>query len=187
MKKLVGIILIVFGMSIMISAVYMKHYGQLKQKVMMKNYEKSIKTEKDNSPSDKYPQEFNGAVGIIRIPKIDLKVAIGEGVDMNTLKYSVGHFSDTVLPGEKGNCCLAGHRSYTYSQYFNRLDEVGNGDEIYIKTKQGEFKYVVYEKIVVKPSDYQVLKGTNETTLTLVTCTPIKIATHRLIIKARIQ
>lgn len=158
-----------------------KHGNSLKN--MVKIDEGSI----DKAPINKAPNEELGAIGIIRIPKIDLRVAIGEGVDMDTLKYAVGHFTQTAMAGENGNFCVAGHRSYTYSQYFNRLDEINKGDEIYVQTKKGEYKYIVYDKKIVEPSEYSVLDPTKDATLTLVTCTPIRVATHRLIIKARIQ
>ncbi len=194
MRKIIGGILIVIGISIVGAAIGMRIYGESKQKTMMKKYEKSIKNydaskeiKNNSSPSHKAPEETTGVVGIIRIPKIDLKVAIGEGVDMDTLKFAVGHFPNTAMPGETGNFCVAGHRSYTYSEYFNRLDEIDKGDEIYVKNKKGEFKYIVYEKKVVMPSEYSVLDPTKDATLTLVTCTPIRVATHRLIIKARMQ
>lgn len=44
------------------------------------------------------------------IPKIDLEVTIGEGVDMNTLKYALGHFPNTAMPGNDGNFSVATHR-----------------------------------------------------------------------------
>lgn len=197
MKKIIGIILIFIGISVIGTALGMRYYGESKQKNMMKNFEKSIANYKDTgsdttatgdtSPNTKPQQEESGTIGIITIPKIDLKVAVGEGVDMNTLKYAVGHFPGTAEAGQKGNFCVAGHRSYTFSEYFNRLDEVNNGDEIYVRTKKGEFKYVVYEKKVVEPSEYSVLDPTKDATLTLVTCTPVRVATHRLIIKARMS
>ena len=198
MKKvrwIIGITLIIIGIGIMGVAFGMRYYGQVQQKNMMNNFEKSIVNDKQESnvdsinktPSDKAPEDSLGAIGIIRIPKIDVKVAIGEGVDMNTLKYAVGHFPQTAMAGEKGNFCVAGHRSYTYSEYFNRLDEVNKGDEIFVKTKKAEYRYIVYEKKIVEPSEYSVLNPTKDATLTLITCTPIRVATHRLIIKARLQ
>ena len=208
-KKIIGLGLIFFGIIVIGAAFYMRYYAEHKQKNMMMAFEKSLKKDtslsveapklqsatntdvsvktNDKAPSDKAPDEISGTIGIIRIPKIDLKVAVGEGVDMETLKYAVGHFPETAMAGEKGNFCVAGHRSYTYSEYFNRLDEVNKGDEIYVKTEKGEFKYVVYQIEVVEPSEYSVLDKTNDATMTLVTCTPIRVATHRLIIKARLQ
>lgn len=51
-------------------------------------------------------------LGVLRLPKIGLSVAIGAGVSSRTLHYTVGYFNDTALPGESGNCCIIGHRSY---------------------------------------------------------------------------
>jgi sortase A len=172
----------------------MRVSAERKQKVMIENFEKTIEqidkneTPSDKSPTDKPPQEaIDGTIGIMTIPKIDLKVAIGEGVDNETLKFAVGHFEGTAMPGDKGNFAVAGHRSYTYSEYFNRLDEVQVGDEILVKTKNNEFRYKVYEKKVVEPTEVSVLDKTKDATITLVTCTPIRVATHRLIIKGKLE
>ena len=192
-----GIVLMVIGLSIVGAALYMRLSANYKQNKQIKAYEKTIEEFKkmgrqvpgssDTSPELKAPsQEINGTVGLMMIPKIDLKVAIGEGVDMDTLKFAVGHFPDTALPGQKGNFCVAGHRNYTYGEYFNRLDEVKNGDEIIVKTVNGEYKYKVYEIKVVEPTETSVLDATPDATITLVTCTPVRVATHRLIIKGRL-
>jgi len=200
--------LIVFGCIIISYAIFMKYEGGIKQKKMIADFEKTIsnsdKNEKkssdisDNIKGDSKSNsnttsksgtssnsfDFKNIVGILKIPKIDLKVAVGEGIDMKTLKYAAGHFPDTPYPGEEGNCSIAGHRSYTYNQFFNRLDEVDEGDKIIMQTKNGEFTYEVYKKFVVLPEDVSVLNDTEGEELTLITCTPVRSATHRLIIKA---
>lgn len=188
----------VVGLCIIGAALFMRYSANYKQKNMVNAYEKSIEkfqkmgkdigSGSDASPNVKAPsQEINGTVGLMIIPKIDLKVAIGEGVDMETLKYAVGHFPGTGKPGEKGNFSVAGHRSYTYNEYFNRLGEIKIGDEIIVRTIKGEYKYKVYETKVVEPTEVSVLNPTPDATLTLVTCTPIRVATHRLIIKGRLD
>ena len=197
-RRVVGITLMIVGLSIIGVAIFMRYSASHKQKNMINAYEKNIEdfqkmgknigSGSDASPNVKAPsQEINGTVGLMLIPKLDLKVAIGEGVDMETLKYAVGHFPGTGMPGEKGNFCVAGHRSYTYSEYFNRLDEIKNGDEIIVRTIKGEYKYKVYESKVVEPTEVSVLEPTTDATLTLVTCTPVRVATHRLIIKGRLE
>lgn len=201
-RKYIGILFIIIGLSIIGSALYMRYDGIKKQRLMIEEFEKTIgelnSEEEVSTPNNETAPEYSpdlappsldvfGAIGILTIPKIDLKVAVGKGIDMNTLKYTVGHFSDTPLPGEKGNCAIAGHRSYTYSQYFNRLDEVKEGDEIIIKTKKGEFTYMVYKSFIVLPSEVSVLNNTKDAELTLITCTPVRVATHRLIIKAKLK
>lgn len=122
-------------------------------------------------------------IGIMSIPKLDLKVAIGDGSSNAAMRYTVGHFLETAYPGENGNFAVIGHRSYKYGQFFNRLDELEKGDSIGIKSGTKTYEYIVTEKIVVKPEDTWVLKTTAKPTITLITCTPIRIATHRLVVK----
>lgn len=193
-KKYIGISLIIIGVSIIAAALGMKYWAYKRQQAMINAFQKTIQQvdTKDNSNEEKSsnkkpPTLDQGSIGIMIIPKINLTVAIGEGVDLDTLKYAVGHFPGTGQPGQSGNFCVAGHRSYTYSEYFNRLNEVISGDEIIIRTKKGEYKYKVYNSFVVEPSQISVLNPTKDATLTLVTCTPIRIASHRLIVKARLE
>jgi len=195
--KKIGIVLMVVGLAIIVVALSMKYYAHKRQNAMINGFEKNVQKfnkmgdtpsgdEVNNSSAKSPSQDINGAIGLMLIPKINLKVAIGEGVDMETLKYAVGHFPNTAKPGEKGNFCVAGHRSYTYNEYFNRLGEIKIGDEVIIRTIKEEYKYKVYEIKVVEPSEVSVLDSTKDATLTLVTCTPIRIATHRLIIKGKL-
>lgn len=195
-KKAVGIIFIIIGLCIIGSALYMRISSDYEQKAMLKDFEKTLEEvdtngedttqqglqTSENNESKSVKEVKMGAIGIMTIPKIDLKVAIGEGIDNKILKYAVGHFQGTPLPGEGGNFCVAGHRSYTFGQYFNRLDELSEGDEITVKSTKGEFKYKVTDKKVVEPTEVSVLDNTKEETITLVTCTPVRVATHRLIV-----
>ena len=87
------------------------------------------------------------------------------------------------MPGQKGNFCVIGHRSYTYGEFFNRLDEIEENDEIIVEYNGKEFKYKVTEIKVVKPEEVSVLNQSEEEEITLITCTPIRVGSHRLIIK----
>lgn len=127
-------------------------------------------------------------LGIIQIEKIKVKAPIVEGVRAENLKVGVGHIPGTAALGQPGNCALAGHRSYTFGKFFNRLDELAVGDEIIITTKKEDLKYKVFQKLVVTPDNVSVLKGDKkDNIITLITCTPIYVATHRLIIHARLE
>jgi sortase A len=190
--KITGACLILLGIIVISTAIGMRIWSSYKEKAMINDFQKTIEIEdkkpnKDKVIDTKPPSEQDGAIGILTIPKIDLKVAIGEGVDNSVLKYAVGHFKGTAMPGDKGNFCVAGHRSYTYSEYFNRLGEIKNGDIIYVQTQNGTYNYKVYNINVVTPDHVEVLKATQDATMTLITCTPIRIATHRLIINAKLQ
>ncbi len=137
------------------------------------------------APKPGKPASPQIVLGIIRIDKIDVKAPIVEGVEASNLKVGIGHIPGTAALGQAGNSALAGHRSYTFGKFFNRLDELVVGDEIRITTKKEDLVYKVYEKLVVTPDDVSVLKGDKDKNIiTLITCTPIYVASHRLIIHA---
>lgn len=192
-KRFIGIIFIIIGATIVISALSMRYEANKKQKIMIQDFKESIQKTDENLGANenldvtdkKLSDSKTGTMGIISIPKIDVNVALSEGIDTDVLKYAVGHFTETPMPGEQGNACFAGHRSYTYNQYFNRLDELYVGDTIIVTTKDGEFEYEVYESKVVEPEEISVLDNTKGAEITLVTCTPIRVATHRLIVKGK--
>ena len=194
-KKWIGILLIFIGIAIVIAALSMRYEASKVQKAMLEDFKKNIqKTDEklganeSTKIEDKKPSEVKqGTIGIISIPKIEVNVALSEGVDVETLKYAVGHFTGTPMPGKKGNFCVAGHRSYAYNEYFNRLDELTIGDKITVTTLGGAFTYEVYESKVVRPEETSVLDNTESSEITLVTCTPIRVATHRLIVKGRMM
>lgn len=124
--------------------------------------------------------------GVLIIDKIDLKMIIMDGVDDETLRVAAGRMPNTGKLDEIGNCVLAGHRSYTFGKYFNRLDELQEGDEIIIQTKQKTLKYTVYQKLIVEPNDFSITnRNDTDKILTLFTCHPVAIASHRLVIHAK--
>lgn len=151
------------------------------------NNQNAPKKMEEKAPTKDTQDDLSNILGVLIIDKINLKVCVNEGTDMSTLKYAVGHFEGTALPGQLGNFALAGHRSYAFGDYFNRLDELSEGDNITIKTVNGTYSYTVYGKKVVLPEEVEVLNPTDDATMTLITCTPIRIATHRLIINARLN
>lgn len=192
-KSWIGMLMMIIGAVIVISALTMRYEANKMQKTMMEDFRETIQiddkklgvNEGVEITNRKLIEVKKGSIGIISIPKIDLNVALSEGIDASVLKYAVGHFTGTPMPGDKGNFCVAGHRSYTYNQYFNRLDELEKGDKITVTTMTGEFQYEVYESKVVEPEEISVLDNTEDEEITLVTCTPIRVATHRLIIKGK--
>ncbi|MEH7886201.1 class D sortase [Bacillus sp. JJ1609] len=127
-----------------------------------------------------------GMVGVIEIDKINLRLPVLNGASMANMDIGAGLLEGTALPGTEGNSAIAAHRSRAYGKMFNRLDEISTGDLVTVKDKDQTYQYEVYETLVVEPNDVSVLRGSNdEKTLTLITCTPIDTATHRLIIKAK--
>ena len=121
---------------------------------------------------------------LLRISKIKLEEAVKEGSTKGVLSSALGHVENTALPGEEGNCCIAGHRNYVFGKYFNRLDEVALGDVIELETKDSLYQYEVVSIEVVEPEEVSVLAYAEGKNLTLITCTPFMIGTHRLIVHA---
>ncbi len=150
----------------------------------VKNYESLADLfAEDNEPKDKNYRP--NMIGTIEISKIGVDIPILNGATKEDLKWGAGHLKGTAPLGSEGNTALAGHRSYTFGKIFNRLNEVERGDEIIIRTKDDSFHYKVYDIKVVEPTDFSVLdpKGDRKI-LTLITCDPIFIASHRLIVHA---
>jgi sortase A len=133
----------------------------------------------------KVSQQNPQMIGTIAIKKINVFLPIVEGAGQKELKIAAGHVRGTALPGKKGNMAIAAHRSHTYGRFFNRLNEVEEGDLIIVKDKQSTYKYKVINKYIVKPNNMSVLTSKkDQSLLTLITCHPLKVATHRLIIQA---
>jgi len=123
---------------------------------------------------------------VLVIDKINLKMIVMDGVDEETLRVAAGRMPGTGNFDEIGNVVLAGHRSYTFGKYFNRLDELEPGDKIVVQTKTKTLEYEVYKKHIIEPDDLSILEQSDtEKILTLFTCHPVMIATHRLVIHAR--
>jgi len=132
-------------------------------------------------------QHFN-TLGILEIKKIDLRLPILPGASKINLKIGAGLLEKTAEIGAFGNTVLTAHRSYTYGRFFNRLEELEAGDEIFIATRGNTYRYMVYNKVIVEPDDISLTRGSKEEKiLTLVTCHPVHSATHRLVIQARMM
>ncbi|MGC9025859.1 MAG: sortase, partial [Chloroflexia bacterium] len=108
-------------------------------------------------------------------------------------RYAVGHHQGSGNPGEGTNIVLAGH-SGGYGGVFRRLVEVQPGDEVVLHTAAGQYLYVVEEVLVLKevglPMEERIqnaryMAPTDEERLTLITCWPVHIYDHRVIVLAR--
>lgn len=156
----------------------------------VKETEKTPESEEEpetvKKPEKDMPQA-GAEIGILSIPKIDARLPVTAGVSEEQLKISEGWVMQTEMIGSVGNAVIAGHRSYTYGKHFNRLGELETGDEIFYTAADGtEMCFIVNEILTVSPDDPAVfaapLSGGSQ--LTLYTCTPVKAATHRLLVRA---
>ncbi|MFN8036940.1 MAG: class E sortase [Acidimicrobiia bacterium] len=140
------------------------------------------------APPDPPPPE-GGAVALIKIPRIGVSKWVVQGVSVPDLRKGPGHYPHTPLPGQLGNAAIAGHRT-TYGAPFNRLDELADGDRIEVRTLFGTYRYAVTDKLVVQPTQVEVVAPPKDPTvaeLTLTTCNPKYSAATRLVIKARLD
>ena len=135
---------------------------------------------------DDNKQDLTKIIGLLKISKISLEEAIREGSTDSVLSSALGHMEGTALPGEEGNCCIAGHRNYTFGKYFNRLNEMEIGDLIELETYDANYTYEINDIFVVEPTEVSVLDDIEGENLTLITCTPLFIGSHRLIIRANL-
>ena len=113
----------------------------------------------------------DNSTGTIEIPKIGLVAPIKEGTDLETLAQYVGHFSNSSV--WDGNVALAAHnRGTSVKHYFDRINELVNGDTIIYKTKLGERSYKVISSKEIEHTDWSVTESNaNENnTITLITC-----------------
>lgn len=117
-----------------------------------------------------YPErpEQGELIGELIIPTLEAKLPIYHGTDEEELEKGIGHFADSVLPGEKDNSILSGHRDTV----FRKLGEVGKGDLLVVKTSAGEFTYKVKQVRIVDKDDRTVIVPKPRATLTVSTCYP---------------
>ena len=124
-------------------------------------------------------------MGTLSIPRVDLSAVVLHGSDPQTLRRGPGHLEDTALPGESGNVVIAGHRD----SFFWPLRNIQLGDDIFIDTPEGQFRYRVASVRVVNLRDVSVLGATDEPVLTLITCYPFWVfgnAPDRFVVRASI-
>lgn len=124
-------------------------------------------------------------MGSLEIPKIQVELPIYHGTEDEVLSNGIGHLEGTSLPigGENTHSVLTGHRGLPSSKLLVRLDEMKIGDLFFIHTYKEVMAYKVEEIIVVKPEDTAWMEIKAEKDLvSLVTCTPFGINSHRLIV-----
>lgn len=168
---------------------FYKYFSGLQTIVENKSFsegsENSGEEEIEAKGEDSKEKELKNVMGLIKIDKINVKLPIKNYFKEEEIWSSVGHIPGTTNPGEAGNCVIAGHRARAKGRLFNRLDELELGDIISITYNSNSFEYKVSEIKIVEPTDVSVLNSNNdEFSLTLITCHPVRVLSHRLIVKA---
>ena len=128
-----------------------------------------------------------GVMGTIRIPKISVRLPIYHGTSESALASGAGHLYGSSLPvgGKSTHAVLTGHRGLVEAAMFTRLDEMRVGDYFYIEVMGRTLGYQVDRITVIEPNDTSQLKIVpGEDRVTLMTCTPYGVNTHRLLVSA---
>lgn len=127
-----------------------------------------------------------GMMGVLEIPCIDVELPIYHGVAEEVLQKGVGHMSQTAFPvGGAGNhTVLSTHRGLPEARLFTDLDELEPGDTFYIRVLGDSLAYEVDQVRVVNPGDVALLEPEEgKDYVTLLTCTPYGINSHRLLVR----
>lgn len=143
----------------------------------------------DNAEYQHYLDQLGNAPAMsqLTIPSIDLRLPIYHGTAEKTLQMGLGHMYGTSLPlgGVGTHTVVTGHTGITDATLFDNLDKVKRGDGLYLNTFGEKLKYEVDEIEVVLPDVTDSLGlYPGEDKLTLITCTPYGINTHRLLVHA---
>lgn len=140
---------------------------------------------------DSYMQLLNlsgdGMMGYITIPRLDETMPIYHTTEEKVLQVATGHIETSSLPvgGASTHAAISGHRGLPSAKLFTELDKMQLGDIFYVKVLKETFAYQVDQILTVLPEETEALAiEPRADYVTLVTCTPYAINSHRLLVRA---
>ena len=141
-----------------------------------------------SAPPLAYAQQLTvgGVMAYVDIPKINVYLPVQHGTDADTLERAVGHVVGTSLPvgGSSTHAVLSAHSGMASSKLFSDIDQLAVGDTFYIHVLGEVLAYKVDAIHTVLPTDTSLLQiEDNKDLVTLVTCTPFGVNTHRLLVR----
>lgn len=207
-RKVIGISIIICGLCIACLPFLLSNCTQQEFSYIIGNYNDSVSEQSDEQLNDDMnaADEYNrvissgigdaenyynllsygdeSTIGYITIPKINVSLPIYHGTTDEVLSKGVGHMEGTSLPigGASTHSVLVGHTGLSY-EIFDRLSDLKQGDKFYITVQDRKIEYSVVDKTIVKPdeTDYgEIITGMDY--CTLVTCYPLGINSHRLLV-----
>lgn len=122
----------------------------------------------------------------IQISAIQVDAPIVQGDGWEQLKKGVGQHIGSSNPGQQGNVVLAAHNDI-FGEIFRELDKLEPGDGVVLFTNQRSYTYVVVDTQIVEPTRVEVMAGTEQPTLTLISCYPYLVNNKRIVVTARLQ
>ena len=210
-KSVIAIILIIIGIIILLYPKISNYIEQKNQIEFIKEYKENISkmesTTKDKEylKAEKYNEYLNGLenknsnyeeilnisqngiMAYIEIPKISVYLPIYHGTKDDVLKKGIGHLENSSLPigGVSTHAVLTGHTGLLKAELFTRIRELKIDDYFYIYTLGQKLTYKVYQIKVVLPTEVDDIKiQEGKDLVSLVTCTPYGVNTHRLLVQA---
>jgi len=168
-RRLLGMGLIAVGAAVLLDAGVVRARGVAWQEV-----------HRHRAPEPSAP---GAAVARLRVVRLGLDAIVVEGADRASLRLGPGHLEASPLPGEGGNCVIAGHRDGAFAL----LRGVRRGDLVEIDTAAGPSRYRVTSIEIVDRDDTRPLASSGEPLLTLLTCYPFGYfgpAPQRLTVRA---
>ena len=127
-----------------------------------------------------------GVMAYVDIPKINVYLPVQHGTDADTLERAVGHVVGTSLPvgGSSTHAVLSAHSGMASAKLFSDIDQLAEGDIFYIHVLGDTLAYEVDSINTVLPTDTRLLQiEDGKDLVTLVTCTPFGVNTHRLLVR----
>lgn len=128
----------------------------------------------------------DGVMGYVEIPRLDVYEAVYHGTSDKVLAKGIGHLANTSLPvgGDGTHSVLSGHTGLPEAELFSNLEQMEEGDVFYIHVLGETLAYQTDQIKVVEPSDTSDLHiDIEHDYVTLVTCTPYGINSHRLLVR----
>ena len=128
----------------------------------------------------------DGMMGYITVPKLEETLPIYHGTSEKVLQSGIGHLEQTSLPvgGASTHAALSGHRGLPTAKLFTDLNLMKKGDKFYITILKDTYAYQVDKITTVLPTDTKQLAiEPGKDLVTLITCTPYAVNTHRLLVR----
>ena len=146
--------------------------------------------EADEGEDEAYVSALNlagdGIMGTVEIPKINIKLPIYHTTDEEVLEKAAGHLEGSSLPigGESTHAVISAHRGLPSASLFTDLDLLKEGDHFLIHVLDETLCYEVDQILTVEPDETEALQVEDgEDLVTLLTCTPYGVNTHRLLVR----
>lgn len=170
-RKWISIFLVLVGLGIVLSNIRPIFQQTIEGQFQNKQEKMAPKVVKEKIGSKSLYSvryKIGDRIGELDIPKLSKTLPIFHGANEDELEKGVGHFAGSVLPGEKDNSVLSGHRDTVFRQ----LGKIGKGDLFIVRTSAGKFTYKVRRTRIVDADDRTVIVPKPRATLTVTTCYP---------------